>query len=292
MNNIIRVLSGLSVVFLLSLGGCPPSDDNGTDGTDGQNGNGDMDDGTGGGNDLTCGERTVTNAPPAGYLECVATMELTVDPPESPLAKVVFGAAPCTATGEPDTDPGPIYQVDAAGNVVAIITLMEGGLGDRYFFSAAVTDRRLEVTDGCLVSEVTGGEADDEDDDDLDPTDPPTGPCGPGRFTITRQGVTSDDVEGPYICVAAYPISACRDCWYEDGVWYDRIVTTGYYVAEGSLDGVSIDDWALVCDPESVGTTVNIQAGNRVDFTWTIITEYRESPSPQELGYQEVVLAP
>jgi hypothetical protein len=55
---------------------------------------------------------------------------------------------------------------------------------------------------------------------------------------------------------------------------------------------VRVYGWAAVCDPENANATVTINDGDRVDFTWTFVTEYRQSQSPEEMGYAQIVYQP
>ncbi len=240
------------------------------------------------GNDFTCGEQTVTSLPPAGYVEFCATVTLDADPAASALGKVTFQAALCADTGG-GVAQCPLYEIAEDGTVLYIISLMEMN-GQKVYWKQAVTNQRLRVVDGCLVSGLDTTQQ--GDDDDFDPNDLPQGPCGFGRFAIDRNGVMTQNPQTPYICVETHTVSSCHDCWVEGDVWYERIVTTAYYVALGTLDGISVVGWAAVCDPQNANATVTISAGDRVDFTWTFVIEYRVSPSPEEMGYAQIAFQP
>lgn len=257
---------------------------------DGDTDDGDTDDGDADGGDAgyDCGERTVTALAPAGFYEFVARMELDADPADSALARVVLQAALCPER-HGTTENWPLYEIDADGRIVAMISLYEAG-DQKLFYRVPVSNQVLVLRDGCVQS--TGEPAGDDgfDPDDLEDDD---GPCGPGAFAITREGMVSpSEVTGPYSCVEFHSVSACQDCWVEDGVWHQRIVTTSYFVATGTLSGISVYDWAAVCDPDHEDATVTINSGDRVDCTWTTTIEYRRSQDPADMGYVQISYAP
>lgn len=274
---------------LTQLGGCPSDggttgDPNQSTGTD--NGTTGTDEGTGGTTNA-CGTRSMTSVPPAGYYEFAATMSLEAVPSDSALAKVAFKAALCPGS---TTSTLPIYQIDENGQIVAMLSLMEQD-GQTVFYRQAVTNQQITLVGGCIQSGLsaatqggTGGTG--------TTTTSLGGPCGQSHFAITTDGMEISQPEGAYICVLVQSVSACNDCWVENNVWHQRIVTTGYYVAEGSISGVSVYDWAAVCDSDNKYATVSIQTGDRVDFTWTTTIEYRQTTSPQDLGYPEIVYTP
>lgn len=297
MSRLVFVLIALFLVASVPLyiGGCP-SDNGGTDQVDPNDS--DPNDTTGDdpndtdpndttGDDVQCGTRSVTTAMSAGYYRFVTAAVLDATPDDSGLAKVVFQAALCPE--DHGTSTYPLYEVDASGNVVAMISLFESGT-QKVYYRTAVTNLQLELDGGCIRSSSTSSGSDNSDL--VDPNDITDNPCGLGSFPISRDGLESGTPDGAYICVEMHTVSACQDCWYASGLWTSEITTTGYYVALGSLTGVSVEDWAAVCDPEHQDATVNITLGDRVDFTWTITTTYEASDSPEEMGYQQVSFAP
>jgi hypothetical protein len=273
--------------------GCPPSggdnnnDTNGTTGDNNTNGT-TADNNTNGGSTNPCDERHVTSVPPAGYYQFVSTVQLQAQPDDSALAKISFQAALCSSSDTSTTPP--LYQIGDDGQVLAIIQLMQSGQ-TKTFFRQPVTDTQLTVTDGCIASSVatTGGSGTGGTGGT---TFPGAGPCGGSHFAITKDGMEVGQPQGEYICVQVQSVSACTDCYAANGVWHETLVTTGYYVAEGSIDGVSLYDYAVVCDHAHQDDKGSVHEGDRVDFTWTMTTEYRSSQSPEELGYTEIVYTP
>lgn len=294
----------LALVLLLGLtllalpGGCPNPTGNGT-GTTEDDGSGDSHDSTNGdttddaadddqddGDGSTaCGTRTVDVLPPAGYLKYTVAAELEADPADSTLAKVIFQAALCPQQQGATT--APLYQIDAGGSVVAIWSLIDSG-DTKVTYSTAVTGQRFVIEDGCLHADF---DTPDTEDDPNDVVNPPENACGLGTMPVSRAGIEWEPT-GEYICVEVHATSACRDCWVADGVWYETIVTSGYYVSLGTLDGITLYGWAAVCDPDHEDATGTITTGDRVDFTWTYTTTYEVSASPAELGYTEIQYAP
>jgi hypothetical protein len=302
------LLLAVAVTFFLLPGGCPASSGNGDgttqnggsdtsqDGTadetqDGTNGD-TQDNGTDGADNgdagtTECGTRGVDALPAAEYLKFTTSVQLDAAPADSTLAKVAFQAALCPDQQTTSTALT-LYQIDADGVVLAIWSLMQAG-DAKIAQSTPVTGEQLVIEDGCLqrTFETSGG-------DETDPNDvvnPHENPCGQNQVSISREGLEFDPA-GDYICAEVHATSACHDCWVEGGIWHERIVTTGYYVSLGTLDGIALYGWAAVCDPDHADATGTITTGDRVDFTWTFFTEYEISASPAELGYNEIVYTP
>lgn len=309
---------GLAISLASLLGGCPNLPLTGDDTTQGDNTNGTLDDDDDATNDTDdegddeeddegddesgdegddegddqdlfpeCGDRTITALPPAGYVQTTVEVELDADPSDSGLAKVMFGAALCPE--EQNTEmPVTLYQIDASGNITATYWLTETA-GQKIAYGADVTNQQLVVEDGCLVQE--GETTEDDEDEPDDPTEPEENPCGDMAVAVSREGIDSEPSD-PYICVEVRAVSACQNCWYDGTAWHTEFVATGYYIAAGTLDGISVYEWAAVCDPENEDATVTITQGDRVDFTWTYRLTYETSQSPADLGYAEVGTTP
>ena len=275
-----RLVSRTSIVMAFALlawtGGC--------DTLGGSNGGGGN---TEGDTQYECGTRTVTSIPPAGYVQYLATVTLAADPTDSNLGKVVLQAAMCQDQFSAQAQPA-YYQIDEDGTILFAISLMQQGT-DKVYWKQPVSNERLALRDGCLVSEL---EQTNQNDNPTNPNDLPTGPCPLGQFAIDQHGIMTQTPESPYICVQVVATSACQDCWFENGVWHQEIVTQGYYVAMGSLTGVNVYGWAAVCDHTNPNQTVTINDGDRVDFTWTYVFEYQVSQTPEEMGYTQIVYTP
>ncbi|MBN2447685.1 MAG: hypothetical protein JXO22_13210 [Phycisphaerae bacterium] len=291
-----RILSlclvlGLAASLPVIIGGCPTQggtttdDQSGgtTDGTtndDGTTDSGTTDNGT----TTLCGSRTVTTIP-TGYVESITSLDIDVTPTDAPLAKVIFQAALCFDTSELEGY-SVLYEVDSAGNVTSTISLMDNG-ATKMYLRTATSGQSFSVEDGCAIMESTATTDDDADDTD-DLIDPPDNTCGPMSFPVTRDGMTFDTPTGDYTCVEVHATSVCTDCWQDADGWHQTIVATGYYVAQGTLDNVSVSSWAAVCDPSNPDATVTITEGNRIDFTMTTQIDYLISDSPEDLGYEEI----
>ncbi len=263
---VVGTISGCSVEAGLDDGGSP---------TGGQETPG------GDGGFALCGDRTVSSLPGPGFVEMESSFQLDAMPPDSPLAKVIFGGISCQQQFDAG-DVAILYEVGQQGEVLSLVTLT--GSGDQQFFfrTDPPFNQRFVVTDGCLTLE-----SDIPDQDmlpDFDPTKIPEGPCRPGQLPIGHNGVAFSTQEGPYICVRVEFGTTCHDCWVEDGAWREESVFSGSYVALGSIDNVSVRAWATACDQPD--QRVSIAEGDRVDFTWTMQATYRTSPSPEELGYE------
>jgi hypothetical protein len=305
----------LAATFPLLPGGCPNQQDNGGGTTQDEGSNGSQDgtagdtqdettddtqdgttddtqndgtDGTdnGGNGTAECGIRTVSALPDAEYLKYAAVAQVDATPADSTLAKVMFQAALCPSATT--TTALTLYQLDATGVVLAIWSLTETG-EDKVAYSTPVTGEQLVIEDRCLQHTYETTVSDETDPNEV--LHPHENPCGEAAMSVSRDGLDWEPT-GDYICVEVHATSACRDCWAEGGIWHEQLVTTGYYVSLGTLDGISLYGWAAVCDPDHVDATGTITTGDRVDFTWTYTTEYEMSASPAELGYQQIVTTP
>lgn len=241
-----------------------------------------------------CGTRTVTTVPRSTFVEMESSFETQAEPADSALAKVLLAGIDCW--GDTDYGAGTIlYEVDAQGIVVSLHVLTNMN-GQRLFTSQPPSDvRRFVVDDGCLRLEqettTSGGPFTFEwgDPATFGAAEMPDGPCGVTGIAIGHEGIVIDQPAGEYICVRAdFDSTYCRDCWEADGVWYEEWEMSGSYVALGSIDNVSVSTWAFMCNEED--RPVSIHAGDQLDFSWTMRTEFRSSPSPEELGYQEFAL--
>ena len=276
---------GLLLAVVGMMGGCPdqaPSSDPDGGTNNGQSSDGD--DGNGGQDapDPTdCGERTVNSFPGPGFVEMEWSFQLDAVPADSELFKVLLGVASCQQQFDAG-NVGILYEVGQQGEVLALITLT--GAGDQKFYirTDPSSNQRFVVEDGCLTFKYDF--PDEYTLPDFDPTEIPQGPCGVGQMAIGRDGQIVGEPVGAYICVEANFNSACHHCWVADGAWHEEYIVKGSYVALGSIDNVSVSGWAAMCD--QADEPVSIRSGERVDFTWTMGTTYRTSPSPEELGYQ------
>lgn len=280
-----RIVSVLAcpglLAALLAIGGCGGGTVIGGGGGGGSDEGGR--DGWGGWGD--CGSRTVASVPDPGFVETEFSFELDAVPADSALVKVLLAGTTCQPAL--DTQEGKmLYEVGQQGVVLSLTTLSEI-MGQKSYIRIPLSfDQRFVVEDGCLSFDIEMPEEDELPE--FDPTELPKGPCGLGQLAIGHEGMVISEPEGEYVCVQVSITSVCRDCWAEDGVWYGESVMSGSYVALGSIDNVSVSTWALLCGEDD--QPVSIRTGDRVDYTQTIRTEYRMSPSPEELGYEEFVL--
>lgn len=269
----------------LLVGGCPGTGGNndGTDGLDGTGGD------TTGGDTTGCNNRTITTLPPAGYVEVVMTTTIAATPADSALAKVIYQAALCPEKHGTSEIPL-LYEIDAQGNILAMISLYETG-GQKLFYRVALSGEKLTVENGCVRSTREATDTTGLTGGGTGGGGVTVGPCGVGQVPITREGLDYTP-DGDYICVEVHSVSACEDCRVEDDVWRYELVATAYLVAQGTLSGVSIEGWATVCDPAQKNATVTINSGDRVDIVQTTTFEYRVSQSPEALGYTQISYAP
>ena len=297
---LMRAFLLVPVVSLLCLAGCP------TQPSGNENGNGQSNENTndnGNGDDssisageqrnaliaqlTSCGARTVTALPRNQYIEVASTdIDFTASPPDSPLAKVLYPQALCgNGFGPSQSVPGSgkqLYEVGPNGEVLAVCTLTEA-FGARSAVCLPFDELQFVIEDGCLRLD-TPYETANFDIEDFVRDQAADSPCGPGEMPLSRKGVLGVVEPGePYICIRFEFERHCRDCGFRDGAWFETIESRFSAVARGSLDGVSAETYARLCNsPES---TVNIRSGDRVTITQSYTVTYRVSPSPADLGY-------
>lgn len=235
-----------------------------------------------------CGTRTVATIPGPGFIETsYDEYQMTVDPPDSPLAKTLFGFWACQQMDMDDDDTMTMLEeIDAGGHVLAHYALTEQSGTKYYTKSTPFFPQQYVIKDGCLDIDITlptSQPATQPVVSPLDPTSVPKGPCGDGQIAIDRNGQVTYAPDGPYVCVKMENASFCRDCWYGDNAWHQRVSMTADYVALGSLEGISIREYAQSCGQDV--TSVNIVAGDRIRITFKMTSTHRMSPSPTELGY-------
>lgn len=321
---------GLLVLLPLSIGGCPPgtttgqdnqgtgtngsgnepNDASGGQGNEDENGTTD-EDGTANGDegnpfedieslfDFDCGERTVDTAPASVFIETTWAFQTAANPADSNLAKALFGENPNQTFDSGDLATTQLlYEVDAGGTVVAVYTLME--LSGEKVYTRTPADEagytaRFVVDNGCLTQDITstGDEENpeglpDEQTGELPPL--PENPCGEGQVALGHEGLLTGDESGEHVCLEVTVKDGCVDCWYQEGLWHERLVYTLVYRALGSLDNVEVHpaDANGGADPNSPPETVDIADGDSVEQTTTTEITYRTSPSPDELGYTEL----
>jgi hypothetical protein len=211
----------------------------------------------------------------------IASFDLEAQPVDSALLRV-FGVA---AAGCEMALPGRVlYEIDDQGKIIAYVTLFEYEGEKIYTKTPTQDDSRFVIEDNCL--ELTGeGQSESPGPIDVPITSP--GICGAGAqtaFAVDRDGPVFGTPTGDYVCVQGDVDYACRDCWEEGGSWFSVDALAGSYTSLGSLDGVSVSAWAMVCNEPDV--PVDIHAGDSAVYEMATTIEYRQSPSPEELGYE------
>jgi hypothetical protein len=240
-----------------------------------------------------CGSRTVSNVPSASYLAPSVTIEGSVDPPESTLANVLAYPLFCPALfAQSESIPRQWYEVGEQGAIIAIVKLDER----RGCFSKQELEHftgRFVLRNGCLATEF-------QLPNPLDPTQDftftlpgfqgtgeiPPGLCEDGQLPVDRSGYSGSMPQGEYTCVSFTLLEEFCGCGSNNGVWYSEAGGRVRYEAEGSLDRLSNLTAAFFCqNPDLVGP-FEIRAGQRATITLRLRTEYRTSPSPEQLGYE------
>lgn len=225
---------------------------------------------------VQCGRgRTVRTVPTSTFVETSYRLEMTATPSVSALGRALsfsdraFDSDERTAHGV-----GSLMEVDERGLVVYSVGLAEIH-GRQYYTRAPSTVwANFIVRDGCL-------QLDYQMDGEFDPTQYEGGPCGLDKITLTRRGVAAALEPGEeYMCISFDAESHCRECWFADDAWNQHIRYAIDYIAEGSLDGVTVWD-------SGQPSMVNIRAGDRVRIEGAVDVVYRRSPGPEELGYEE-----
>lgn len=281
MNRSRATLIGLAAC-LGGLGGCPTAGTLPVGGGD--------NDGGGTGRAKDCPPRNSTSLPVAQFVRARLCATVTVDPPDSSLAKVLVSSGLCAdpAEGCPGELPN-LIEIDDHGNVVAIIELQAPDLVGRRFYtrSAPPAGARLILSDGCVnIATAQQPSGPPLDSLDYDPTGQPDTGCGEGNATIDAYGVVSEDRSaiGPTVCVRVRSPGSCVGCGQTDGISYVEVSAAFTFEALGSIDNVRTDDWSDVCggNYEPVG----IREGDRLTVTLVQRLEYAPSGSPEELGYQ------
>lgn len=236
-----------------------------------------------------CGTQTVTTLPRELYVERVSTaVPLTASPADSPLAKVLYPEAVCGRdVGSSFVVPESgrqLYEVGSDGRVIAVCTLTETP-GTRAAVCLPFEEWRFVIDDGCLeLRQGSGGDMGNFDIADILDSVVQNPLCEPGEIPLSRRGLLGPVEDGePYICIRFEVEHHCTDCGTRDGEWFETTELRFSATARGSLDGVSAEEYARLCNsPES---TVNIRSGDRVTITRSYTVTYRASPSPHELGY-------
>ena len=257
------------------------SDDQ-TNDDQGDNANPDIDD------VFDCGSQTVTNMPGAGYLQLQYDATFEGTPEDSALGKVVSGGLTCTA----DTQSTPLdylaaYEIDESGNVINVCNMWETE-GQKMYTCTESQGVYFTIEDACLAmtsdAVVVDDDGTDETDDLVDPDEITDNPCEENQVPVGHDGIIWDmQIDDEYICVEVQTDSACLDCYYENGTWYWEIRAEATYVALGSIDNVSVANWAAACQEEN--TPVSINQGDQYKYVYTIRQEISEIASPEDLGY-------
>jgi len=227
-----------------------------------------------------CGSRTVTKAPEAGYLEMSVSIDMDIQPTDGALAKVLFGGLLCEDLFGEFEIPSILYEIGDNGEVVSMITLFEMDGQKFYSRSPFPGNQSFKLEDGCfeLGGWDGGGQL------AFHSALIGYGPCGSGLPAVTQQGLTTWDPVGDYTCLTG-AVAVCQDCWNTDDAWRSETTVDGTYRASGAVSDVYAGGWASSCDAQE--QLVDIQTGDQVQFTYTLRMTYTQSPSPEELGYQE-----
>jgi len=243
----------------------------------------------------SCGVRTVNSVPGPGFLEVVTTVTGSATPNDSGLARVLGWLVMCPNLRDPSVlGVRHLYEVGRDGQILASYILRETD-GRKCFSRTEYTfvTATFIVSDGCLRQQVSVVNP-------LDPTQTetllppglssagefPVGPCGEGQVQIGRSG-TASDPQGDYICVSYSTEQQRCECAFRNGVWSAESGGTAVYQARGSVDGVVNDFAAFACGAPELAELVDIREGDRLRLTTNIHGEFRTSPGPQELGYED-----
>ncbi len=243
----------------------------------------------------SCGARTVNTVPGPGFLEVVTTVTGSATPNDSGLARVLGWLVMCPNLRDPSVlGVRHLYEVGHNGQILASYELQETD-GRKCFSRAEYTfvTATFIVSDGCLRQQLSTVNP-------LDPTQTevflppglssavelPVGPCGEGQVQIGRSG-TGSDPQGDYICVSYTTEPQRCGCAFRNNVWSAESGGTTEYQARGSLEGVVNDFAAFACGAPELAEPSDIREGDRLRLTMNIHGEFRSSPGPQELGYED-----
>jgi hypothetical protein len=243
--------------------------------------------------DFNCGTRSVDTAPASVFLQMSWTYQSSTSPSDSALAQALFGANPDSTFDISELEGNQVvFELDATGTVINTYGLVDFG-GEKLFTVTPAGEAgyttQFVVRDGCLAQDIT----DEGEQPEIDVTQDQTGelpelpenPCGPGQVALGRGGFLTADNNEEHICLAVTIKDGCVDCWFEDGVWHQRLTYTFVYTALGSLDNVVVADY--LADPNTPAQTVNITVGDTAERATTTDITYQTSSSPEELGYTE-----
>lgn len=226
-----------------------------------------------------CDVRDITEVPQHVYVSVGSDIDVTVDPPDSPLARLVLPHSLCP-------DPAPVvpssdfsYEIGADGRVLRLCVGFPTG---EYFCSTPSSASQFQVIDGCLVQVFEGIPAPDSFeglDIDLDALRNAIGGvsslCPHGEQVIYQNGSgVPRSADEPYGCYAVDRGASCTTCESSGGVWSQTLEIVMTISASATLLGVIAP--ASSCSAEEV---VDIHAGDRV-AVHTISRHYYQVVAP------------